>query len=482
MRTTSSDLIERLLALVSQLVPRALRTEWLREWTAEFRGGGRTGWRFACARLSGAVEDATRLRSRTLWRDVMITQDIKQALKRWRREPLFALVVVAILALGLGANTAVFALIDATMLRPLPFRDGDELVHFWQVDSENDSLTNFSHPTFVDIGARARTLAGVAAYHSPSMTWSRGDDARTVEAVRVSPNFFTLLGVEPVLGRNFRAGDDQADAERVVILSDGFWRTDLGADPAAIGTALVLDDTPYTVIGVLSQDFVFPRERRAEVWRPLIPSEREATARGSRWMHIIGRLAEGTRIEQAQAEMEGIAADLAREDPDANGGYGLRLVAMREQVLGDTGAALAAVYGAVLLVLMITCANLAHLILARVTARRGEIAVRDALGATRWQLARHVLVEVVLLFTVGGLAGALFASWLLRAVVALMPADAMLQAPYLGELGMSAAVLGYGLGLALACGLLFGLIPALRVATAQDRNAAMSGRTAAPRA
>ena len=478
----SHRVVERLLAVISRLVPRALRAEWLREWTAEFRGGGNGGMRFSSGRLTGAVEDAARIRSRTLRREVMIMQDIKQALSRWRRQPLFALVVVAILALGLGANTAVFALVDATMIRPLPFRDGEELVHFWQLIFDGDSLINFSHPTFVDVGARSRTMAGVAAYHSPSMTWTRNDEARTVETVRVSPNFFTLLGVEPMLGRNFRAGDDQLSADRVVIVGHGFWSTELGADPDVIGGTLVLDGTPYAVVGVLPQDFVFPRERRAEVWRPLIPSEREATMRGSRWMHIIGRLAEGANITQAQGEMDRIATDMAREWPEANAGYGLRLIAMRDQVVGDTGPAVTAVYGAVLLVLMITCANLAHLMLARVTGRRSEIAVRNALGATLGQLVRHVLVEVLLLFVIGGMAGTLFASWLLDAVVSLIPTDAMLQAPYLGELAVSGRVVAYGLTMALVCGAVFGLIPALRVATSKGGPASMSTRTAIPRA
>lgn len=482
MQESSFRFIERLLALVSRLVPRALRADWLREWEAEFRGSDESGLRFASGRLGGAIEDAAHLRSRTLRRDVMITQDIKQALNRWRRQPLFAGFVVAILALGLGANTAVFALVDAAMIRPLPFADGDALVHFWQVELGDDSLTNFSHPTFVDIGERAATMAAVAAYHSPSMTLTRAADARTVEAVRVSPSFFTLLGVEPVLGRNFRAGDDATSADRVVILSDGFWRTELGADPDAISDTLVLDGTPYTVIGVLPRGFVFPRERRAEVWRPLIPTGREATARGSRWMHIIGRLADGANIVQAQGEMDRIAADLRRDWPDANRDYGLRLVSMREQVLGDTGPALTAVYGAVLLVLVITCANLAHLMLARITGRSGEIAVRNALGATRWQLLRHVLVEVVLLFLVGGIAGMVFASWLLRALVALIPVDAMQQAPFLGELGVGGMVAVYGIGLSLLCGIVFGLIPALRIASSQHRHAAISARTTIPRA
>ena len=292
MRTDSRSLAERLLPIVGALVPRHLRRDWLREWKAEFRSSSDRGHWFMSGRLVGAIEDASRMRSRTVRRDSMITQDIKHALNRWRQQPAFALIVVAILAVGLGANTAVFALVEATMIRPLPFEDGHNLVHFWQTRLENDSLSNFAHPTFVDIGERTQTLVGVAAYHSPSMTLTDGDFAQTVEAVRVTPNFFTLLGAEPVLGRNFREGDDQLSADRMVILGDGFWRTQFGADPEIIGRTLILDGRPYSVVGVLPQDFVFPRERRAQVWRPMIPTEREATARGSRWMHVVGRLAE----------------------------------------------------------------------------------------------------------------------------------------------------------------------------------------------
>jgi len=144
--------------------------------------------------------------------------------------------------------------------------------------------------------------------------------------VRVTPNFFTLLGVAPVLGRNFRETDDQLAADRIVVLGDGFWRTEFGADPEIIGRTLILDGTPYSVVGVLPQDFVFPRERRAEVWRPMIPTEREATARGFRWMHVIGRLSDDANAVQAQDEMDRIAADLALESPQENGGRGLRLI------------------------------------------------------------------------------------------------------------------------------------------------------------
>ncbi len=195
----------------------------------------------------------------------------------------------------------------------------------------------------------------------------------------------------------------------------------------------------------------------------MIPSEREATARGFRWMHVVGRLADDANFTQAQDEADRIAADLALEYPQENGGRGLGLISMRDQVIGDTGAAVTAVYGAVLLVLLITCANLAHLLLARGAARRSEFAVRKALGATRGQIVRHVLVEVMLLFLIGGVGGAIFAGWLLDAVVAVMPADALLQAPFLGDLSVSTGVLAYGLGLALLCGGIFGLIPALRL-------------------
>ncbi len=482
MRTDSRGFAERLLQLVGRLVPGYLRREWLREWKAEFRSSRDRGHWFTLARLAGAIEDASRMRSRTLRRDSMITQDIKHALKHWRRQPAFAAVVVAILTVGLGANTAVFALVEATMIRPLPFQDGQDLVHFWQTRLESDSLSNFAHPTFVDIRERTQTLAGVAAYHSPSMTLTDGESTRTVESVRVTPNFFTLLGVEPVLGRNFRETDDQLAADRIVVLGDGFWRTEFGADPEIIGRTLILDGTPYSVVGVLPQDFVFPRERRAEVWRPMIPTEREATARGFRWMHVIGRLADDANAVQAQDEMDRIAADLALESPQENGGRGLRLISMRDQVIGDIGPAVTAVYGAVMLVLLITCANLAHLLLARVAGRRSEIAVRKALGATRWQLVRHVLVEVMLLFLIGGAAGAVFAGWLLDAVVAVMPAGALLQAPFLGDLSIHGGVLAYGLGLALLCGGLFGLIPALQIGASKSVGSSMATRGALPRA
>ncbi len=482
MRPESRTIADRLLGLASLLVPGHLRRDWLREWQAEFRSSRDNRAFFAAGRLAGAAEDALRMRSRTARRNSMITHDIKHALNRWRRQPLFALVVVAILAVGLGANTAVFALVEATMIRPLPFRDGENLVHFWQTRLENDSLSNFSHPTFVDVGERTETLSGVASYHSPSMTLTEGDAARTVESVRVSPNFFGVLGVEPVFGRTFRQGDGGPGADRVVILGDGFWRTQYGADPEIIGRTLILDGSPYTVVGVLPQDFVFPRERRAEVWRPMIPTEREATARGFRWMHIVGRVADGANLTQARDEMDRIAAHMASEWPEENNARGIRLITMREQVIGETGTAVTAVYAAVLLVLLITCVNLAHLLLARAADRRGEVAVRTALGASRWQLVRQVLVEVVLLFMAGGVAGAFFAGWLLDAVVAVMPADALLQAPFLGDLSIDPGVLAYGLGLALLSGVVFGLIPALRVATSRSLTPSMTSRGAVPRA
>lgn len=408
--------------------------------------------------------------------DTMIGHDFKQALQRWRRAPVFGAMIVAILSLGMGVNIAVFALVDATLLRPLPFEAGDEVVHFWQESRADGSLTNFSHPIFLDLGARARTLEGVAGYHSPSMTLTRGDGARSVETVRVSPGFFALLGVDPALGRDFRPEDATVGAGRVTIVSNAFWRTELGGEPDVLGRALVLDGQPYTLIGVLPAEFVFPRERRAEVWRPLVPSEREASARGLRWMHVIGRLGPGVDLPSAQREMDRLAAEMEVEAPEANGGRGLRLISMRDQVVGETRPALLAVFAAVLVVLLITCSNVAHLVFVRVLGRRADLGVRRALGATRGQIVRHVTIEVLVLFLLGGAGAAVVSSWLLRAVPALLPPDAMAQAPFLGELSVDTWVLAYTCGVAVLGGLAFGLLTAARVASLEERGGLVASR------
>ena len=473
-----------LIAAVSLVVPRRLRAGWRREWEAELRHreARLREWRRLDRRASldlvrrsaGAVRDALWLQPRRL-EDEMF-QDIKFALRVTAKSPLFTLVVVATLALGVGATTAIFTVIDAAFLRPLPYREADALVHLWEADAQQSRRREASLPDYLDLkGHGGEVFESLAGYSGSGVTLAGRDAPERLQAARVTYDFFNVLGVAPALGRAFAEGEDRAGATPVVVLGHGLWQRKFGGDPQIVGRAVSLGGTSYTVVGVLPQEFQFPPIGDAQVWLPLNPSANEQSRRYQHWLRVVARLRPGQTAEQARAQLGAVARQWQATDPQYHSGAQLVVVPLRDQIVGPTRPVLLVLLGTVAFVLLIACVNVANLLLARLAARRRELVVRLALGASRWRLVRQLLVESLLLAVLGGAAGVLLAKWGVALLVAAVPPQQLMAMPYLRGLGLDWRVLGFACAVTLLTGLVFGVAPALRASKPDLRESLQEG-------
>ena len=380
----------------------------------ERRGMSPTDARYAARRAFGAVEpmkESYRDRQRLRWMEVF-GQDLRFALRSLRRSPGFAFMAVLTLALGIGVNTAIFSLVDAVLVRELPYQHPDGLVWAWSVRPENEGP--FGVADFIEYRDRNRSLASIAAYaDTTAILTGRGDPVR-LRGVRVSANMFQTLGASARLGRTLEPNDDRADASPVVVITQGLWRERLGGDPNVIGRTLVLNGSPYEVVGVLPSTFLFPRTTPDYATPLAVDQDPARTRRNSiNLLRVVGRLNAGVGIGQAQADLTAIAQQLRRDYPLSNGlKLGVRLVPLREAALGAARDSLAIVVVAVSLLLLVVIVNVASSLVARGAARRKELAVRAALGASRWRLLAQPVAENVLLATAAGAIGVAIARWL----------------------------------------------------------------------
>jgi len=390
------------------------------------------------------------------WMEDFLT-DVRYGLRGLRKNPGFTAVAILTLALGIGANTAIFSVVNAVLVRPLPFLNASRLVRaFGTFPISNES--DVSPPDFLDYRAQNHVFDHLEGLIDGNTIFNlAGSDKPTqVKGTVVTAGFFDLLGIQPLLGRTFVAADEGVSRPQVVVLSHSLWRERFGGDPSAIGKSVVLDGSPMTVVGVLREDV--PLFSDGDLW---IPAPFEVTgmkSREARFLRVYGVLKPGTTMAQAQAELDTISARLTKQYPDSNAEWGMRLVPLQTSLVGDVRPALLVLLGAVALVLLIACANVASLLLARNTSRTREIAIRVTLGAGRLRLVRQMLTESVLLALTGGAAGIVLAKWGVDFLKGLAPENL----PRLNEVSVSGTVLAFTGCVALLTGILFGLGPALQ--------------------
>jgi putative ABC transport system permease protein len=384
--------------------------------------------------------------------------DLRQAWRALLRRPLLFAVAAGALALGIGASTAVFSVVDAVLLRPLPFAEPGRLVLLWQsIPERNAPFVEVSYPYFQEIRSRSRTLAGLAAMPSVNSGFTLGGpEPVRVDGRIVTGNFFDVLGAHAALGRTFVEADDRVGVARVVVVSHGLWQRQFGSDPGLVGRTLELDGTPMTVIGVMPREFRYPAG--VDLWTPLVPVIPEIIDKHNvGWATLVGRVAPGAALAQVHAELNAINAEEVKKYAPSSPPVIAVVTPLTHEWFGPARPALLVLLGAVLLVLLLACANVSALLLARAAARQREIAVRLALGASRARLVRQLLAEAVFIAVAGGLAGTLLAVWGLHALLALVPA----QIPRLEDAAIDPRVLAFALVLTAVSAIASGLVPAL---------------------
>ncbi|MCH1570203.1 MAG: ABC transporter permease [Longimicrobiales bacterium] len=479
------------IAWASRLVPRVRRAAWRREWEAESA--------YAWQRMHGSGEpnrlQVLRLRMRiltcvidALWekKETMtmtgLSNDVRHAVRGLVRYPTFAAIAVLTLALGIGANTAVFTLVDGVLLSPLPFDDADELVAIRHQGREGADQLPMSTGLYGLYRDQATTIEDVALYRSTVVNLVSEGDPQRVPVQVVTPGFFELLGATPVTGRTFIDAEGTLEGERVAILSDGFWESRFGRDPSVLGQSLDVDGRPTTIVGVMPADFGLP-DRDARFWMPfrIDPNRAPLAAFGAAG---VARLSDGVTLEGLDAELNGLVARLGEHFPEDGSveflqsvGLAPIVIPLQQEVVGDVSRTLWILLGTVGLVLLIACANVANLLLVRAEGRQRELALRVAVGAGRTQVLRTFMSESIVLATAGSALGVLIANGALRLTLANVPADI----PRVAEIGMDLRVLSFTLVVAVACALFFGLFPLVRYGAddigTQLRDGAAHGAT-----
>ncbi len=389
-----------------------------------------------------------------------LLQDLRYGLRTLLKNPGFTFVAVITLALGIGVNTAIFSVVNGVLLRPLPFNQPERIVTLWENNTKDGiERDDVSPANFLDWRERSRSFEEMAFANPWSLDYTGGAEPETWRATRVSQGFFGVLGAQAMVGRAFLPEEYETGRNQVVVLSYGLWQRRFGGKPELVGQKLTLDGQPMTVVGVMSPEFklrLFDREE--ELWWPQTPDESMRRQRRATYLKVIAQLKPGVSVEQARAEMNSIAANLGAEYPQTNGGVGVTTVSLTEQMTGHVRTALLVLLGAVGAVLLIACANVANLLLARGAEREREFAIRAAIGAGRIRLARQTLTESLLLASLGCAGGLLLAGWGIDLIASLSPGNI----PRIEQVRLDRATLLFVMGLSFLTALVFGLAPALQ--------------------
>ena len=385
-------------------------------------------------------------------------QDVRFGVRALVHSPIFSVVTVLSLALGIGANTAIFSVVNGLLLRPLPYPESEQIVHVWHTPPQQSfpGLDKFSvsPANYVDWKAQSSAFEQMAVYTDWGFSLSTSNDPLSLIGAAVSSDFFSVLRTNAMQGRTFTPDEERPGRDQVVVIGHGLWQRAFGANPNIIGQTVTLNSRSFTVVGIMPAGFEFPRE--AELWVPLAWDDKDRQVRSMHDYLVIARLKQNVSLKQAQAEMSTISTRLEQQYPEENSGWGAVVIPLREDLVGDIRTALLVLFCAVGFVLLIACANVANLMLARGANRQKEIAVRIALGAGRARLIRQLLTESVLLAVTGGLLGLLLAVWGSRMLVRLG------SLPYSEDIGIDTWALGFTLLVSFAAGIIIGIVPALQ--------------------
>jgi putative ABC transport system permease protein len=414
-----------------------------------------------------------------------LIKDIRYGVRSLLKRPGFTVVAIVTLALGIGANTAIFSVVNAVVLRPLPYAEPERLMTLWETMPGSDQRS-VAPGNFVDWRAQNKTFEDMAATFYANFNLTSDGEPDRIDGATITSNFMSVLGASAQLGRTFQADDDEHQDRNVVLLSDGLWRRRFGADQNVVGRTITIDETPHTIVGVMGRGFQFPA--RSDLWvlgrnRGAVPTSLISQVPTNDWVHerdahfirVIGRLRSGVSLSQAQSDIAGITSKLEHDFPQTNGGLGSNVVPLHTQVIGDVRGVLFILLGAVGFVLLIACTNVANLMLTRATQRDRELAIRTAVGASRLRLIRQLLTESLLLSIVGGLAGLVVSVWAVDLFIKLSPGDI----PRLNEASVDLRLLGFTLLVSLLTGVGFGLLPAFQATRTNLNTALKEGGTKA---